>query len=208
MPRIRPWSSPQPYPTRNLVPTTITQRKMRKQTKKSSTMVYATTGDSAFCTLRRMFSLFFRMGVVYYIQTRTRMRAPLNHDARLTRASPFSACFRTLDDASSFGRTPNRWQTRHLGRKGAFSDRKEATSWRRMSSSAEKSASKAKSPAAARANRLPSPDDYFRVQETGAVRRAAAGRCVTRSAFRRTSSYFSRSSQLTSRSIGGSTLQS
>ena len=36
--------------------------------KKSSTMTYAITGDPAFCTLRRMFSLFFRMRVVYYIR--------------------------------------------------------------------------------------------------------------------------------------------
>lgn len=36
--------------------------------KNSSTMAYAITGDPAFCTLRRMFSLFFRMRVVYYIR--------------------------------------------------------------------------------------------------------------------------------------------
>ena len=34
--------------------------------KKSSTMTYAITGDPAFCTLGLLFTLFFRIGFVYY----------------------------------------------------------------------------------------------------------------------------------------------
>ncbi len=51
--------------------------------KKSSTMTYAITGDPAFCTLRRMFSLFFRMRVVYY----TKAPASANVPARALQPS-------------------------------------------------------------------------------------------------------------------------
>ena len=44
--------------------------------KKSSTMTYAITGDPAFCTLRRMFSLFFRMRVVYYTKAPASANVP------------------------------------------------------------------------------------------------------------------------------------
>lgn len=52
--------------------------------KNSSTMAYAITGDPAFCTLRRMFSLFFRMRVVYYT------KAPASADVPARALQPLS----------------------------------------------------------------------------------------------------------------------
>ena len=52
--------------------------------KNSSTMAYAITGDPAFCTLRRMFSLFFRMRVVYYT------KAPASADVPAQALQPLS----------------------------------------------------------------------------------------------------------------------
>lgn len=50
--------------------------------------MYAITGDPAFWTLRRMFSFFFRMGVVYYTLQKEHARVGSRSDAGMQRHRP------------------------------------------------------------------------------------------------------------------------